>query len=282
MSYRFKERRTPSTIKAKASFPFLKGKLGAEADLTKTLTDASGGTQGLVQRLLSLCEGHEVSLNQIPRIIPGLGYTDTLSKEALLRAMTPELVDQFANTFGVTHEWMDGTSKELYQRLFCYESPRVLFDFLDEHSETLSEYFPLRLLATKGAFDRERSSHELALVAVHEKEITPEFTFQWFTIFGDSWIWSHPKARLRLKALARALWLSTDQVSIPIIETSYQKVKAVREGKLIPFDILHGKGTRLDRRLEDYALTASESQIARETDEVEAVLACSKEYLAKI
>jgi hypothetical protein len=276
MSYNIQERRTASAVKGKFSFPFLKGKIDVEGDFTKTLTDSTGGAAGIAKRLCELCNAHGVSLSQLPRIVPEIRYPDVKNTDALLESLTPQVVDSIAKTFGISSDWLDGTSESIYQTLWCYKAPENLFHFIKENQKTLSEPFPLRLLSTKNAFDRERSSHELALVAVHEKEITPDFSFQWYTIFEDSWIWSHPPARLHLKALARTLWFSKN-ISIPIITTKLRTIEAVREGKLVPHAALNAPRKR--EHLEDYALTAKESLIALETDEVENVITLVKTYV---
>jgi len=275
MSYQIREKRTARGIKGKLKLPFLKGSAELEGEFAKSLTDSTGGVDGLAKRLLFLWDAHGLALSQVPRIHPSMCYTDTLNSEALLKVLTPELLDEVSKTFGVTTDWLEGTSKELYQTQWCYQAPENFFQFITENKGSLAKPFPFRLLSTESALDRKQSSHELALVAVHKKEISSDFVLQWYTVFGDSWIWSHPPSRLQLKAMARALWL-TKMISTPIITSKRGTIEAVREGQMVPHEAMQSPMRR--EHLEDYALTRDDSLIAKETDEVDAVIALADTY----
>lgn len=252
-------------------------KLKGEHSYEPVLTDSNGGVFGLVDRIKVLCDEHSVSLTELPKFFSQITYADCSSDDKLLNALTPDIVQTIADTFGVQAEWLIGTSDKIYDIFSCYKDARVLFDFLNQNRKTLG-YFPLHIVASKDAFDRETSGNDIALVVKLRLNHPAAGEHCRYVVCGDGWKWSHLPCRLQLKAMARLLYFSPANITIPIHITSRKTVLAIYDGKMIPHQFLQQSPLRV--RLEDYALDAEESLNARETGEVAAVkrLSASEAY----
>ena len=86
----------------------------------------------------------------------------------------------------------------------------------------------------------------------------------------DEWDWSYPPCRIQLKAMSRVLNRRYREV-VPLYRVSSKDFTAVAEGRCIPKRLMRNSPVT-DPSLEDYAPTAEESRVAKETEELPFVL----------
>jgi hypothetical protein len=100
----------------------------------------------LATRFIALFESHGVHRTQIPEFFDhGLGIPSCASDDELLKRLTPEIINDVVKLFGVNKEWLEGSSKEIYDIPNFYKHPekfeRYLIEFLENTSaEKLSAY----------------------------------------------------------------------------------------------------------------------------------------------
>lgn len=234
----------------------------------------------LCTRFLSLFADHGISQTQIPRFLPQLTLADLGSPDRLLAALTPQTLDQTAHLFGVNVAWLEGAEDCIYPSLATYKEPQLLLNHLSkiQHSDAWANQVgsPLRILATTTNLDyRNKGMQELAPVLVEPIAELGEETIYRYHVYQDGFDWSHAPARIELKAIAHAAWMPSHN-PIPIYPVSPRQMAELLEGRLIPRHLLkHSLIT--SPSLEDYVMPAEASVVAKETDELPAVLAYKAE-----
>lgn len=230
------------------------------------------------ERFLKIFGDHGVQVAQIPRFLPQVTLDMLLETkaEALLPALIPDVLDQTAALFGVRRDWLDGADSRMYEVRYCYKQPELLF-------EHLAQLRASGLSAPIFAFysGKPRSGHvpdfdQLALVVAEKIGAWGEDERYRYYPYGDAWAWRHAPCRIQLKAMARLLYRELRR-SIPLYQVSSAVLKAVTQGECVPRPYI-GKQTITDPALEDYALSANESAVAKEIEELPRVL----NYMEKV
>lgn len=233
----------------------------------------------VTKRFLQVFADHGVAVPQIPRIVPELKLCDFRTPESLLASLSIEVLDRVSAIFGIRRQWLDGVGDEIYERRHCYKAPQVfLEDFASLNGlcggrPNLSSL----ILTTERQLDYRSDRQQFLVPVLVEDVVALDDTFiQRFHVYQDGFDWGYAPTRIQLKALARVLFKRSGVVS-PIYGVSVDEMQALLAGKVVPRDFVRGAWIT-SPSLEDYALTREESAVAKECEEIPAVLDYIKEY----
>lgn len=231
----------------------------------------------VAQRFIQAFYDHGVQPSQIPRLLPQIKLDDLKSEEALLSALTPEVLDQAAHFFGIRSEWLEGVDDKIYECRSCYKQPELFFEHLatlrsDEHGNF---WFPIRAISVNKNLDcGNPNSQPLALVLVEFIAWLGDERICRYHVYWDGWDWSYAPTRIQLKAMVRmASYMSP---TVPIFTAKLDEVEKIIKGELIPRKIVDRGGLVTDPSLEDYSLNGG--GIAKEVDELPAVFSYIEEH----
>lgn len=227
----------------------------------------------VAQRFLQVFHGHGLQAAQIPRLLPQIKLDDLKSEEALLAALTHELLDQAATLFGIRSSWLEGVDDRIYEWLSCYKQPEVFFEnlaLLNRGANDFDDFYVQTLVTTK-KLDMNDPSQQLLVVIVVEKiaELGDQRVYR-YHVYGDGWDWGYYPTRIQLKAMARLLNKKFGK-TMPIYTAKLADLENIREGKQIPKSCLGGCLIS-DPSLEDYAMSKEEHFHAKEIAELPDVL----------
>jgi hypothetical protein len=224
----------------------------------------------VARRFLKLFNDHGVAETQIQQFLPQIALDKLHTQEALVGALTNDLLNQAAELFKIRREWLDGVDDRIYEYRSCYKDPQRFFEELASVKEEY-DFFPVRALYTgrqlDGLDDREQP---LALLLVEKLREIGEEEICRYIIFYDSWDWPHPPCRIQLKAITRVMDRVLHKV-VPMYAVEPAILEEVREGKRIPRHCLRGS-LLTEPSLKDYALSPEESRVDKECEELPAVL----------
>lgn len=224
------------------------------------------------RRFLKVFEDHGVRPTQIPRFLPEITLSQ-LEPNSLLDVLSDGLLARAAELLAIRREWLEGADDRIYAHRSCYQSPSSFFE--DLCAIRLDPYsFPVRALyCGKPTQEQERP---LGLILVERiGEIGDEDIFR-YRVYADAWDWSHFTSRIQLKAMARIVNLKLGK-PVPLYEVSSKILTEIRDGKRVPRAALQGC-LLTDPSLEDFGLSEEESGVAKETDELPAVLNYIREH----
>lgn len=225
-------------------------------------------------RFCQIFQDHGVERSQIPRLIPQINLGDLKSDEALLAALTPEILDQAARLFGIRIEWLEGVDDEIYEYRSCYKEPELFLDLLTSikgSSDSEMPRFPLRVLVSSKQLDSKADREQLLVPVVLEKiaDLGDEPIFR-YNIFNDGFNWGYEPGRIQLKAMVRMVYKVLGS-PVPLMVIKPADLRSVLGCKKISRKFLNGCLVT-NPSLEDFALTSQESGVATEVDEMPKVL----------
>lgn len=222
----------------------------------------------VAKRIVEAFNKHGIETTQIPRICPMLTLESLATTEKLLCAITPEVVDSVARLFGIRSQWIEGVDDEVYEYLGTYKAPEELLKRLSELHYPPGERmnFPLRVLTTHKLLDRTADEYQVLVPVLFEPiaELGAEIIYR-YHVYRDGFDWNHTTSRIELKAIARIIFTKL-HTPVPLYVISPQEMERVLEGQTIPRDLFRG-ALITDPSLEDYAIPANRSCVAKETDE---------------
>lgn len=226
---------------------------------------------GIASRFLQVFASHGLQPGHIPRLIPSLRYSDLTNEQALLSALTPELVDAVGKLFGVRPEWIVGIDECKYETAYCYKSPQRLFDVLDGLVEAPS--LPLLAISTVKVLDKNSCvPQRVELVTVEKVTTLGDTEVHRYRPFADGWDWSHAGCRIQLKAMVRSFGRP-----VPLYKVTIEQMEAFYSGQIFPQALVSGPRIT-DPSLEDYALSSAESHVSKEGEEIPLVLRYLSEH----
>lgn len=233
----------------------------------------------VAKRFIKAFEDHGIEPNQIPRLLPNVPFSALLFESALLEFITPEVLDQVAQLFGIRAEWLEGVDDRIYEYQAYYKEPEILLKHLAAIVvvKKVQLTFPLRILTTDKWLDRGKGHCGYMIPVLVEKiiDIGEEPAYR-YHVYQDGVDWSHLPARIELKAIARIVRKKLGVV-IPLHVITDKEMNEVLEGRLIPHKLLNGCQIT-NPSLEDFVMTADESMVAKEVDELPDVLAYIQEH----
>lgn len=227
----------------------------------------------IVRRFIQVFADHGVEPPQIPRLLPSIKLDDLQSPENLLSALTPEILDQTAKLFGIRVQWLEGIDDEIYEYRGCYKHPKYLFEHLADLgiAPEIPLTFPLRVLTNTKRLDRNNPSQQLLAPFLVEKiaELGDESIYR-YHIYRDEFNWGYEPSRIQLKAMTRVICQAYRTVA-PLYVVSDAELRNILDGKVVPRKhLLHSCIT--SPSLEDYCETREESLVAKEIEELPAVM----------
>lgn len=233
----------------------------------------------VAERFLQAFEDHSVAVSQIPRFLPQLRLDQLGDTQALLAALTPQILCETAKMFGIRREWLEGKGTQLYNSFYCYKSPDLFIDELLSLKLPDHGKFPLRVLcADNRLMSTNRREQLLALVFVEQIGTLDEEDDDLcrYRICGDHWDWSYLPARIQLKAMAR---LVSEEFGSPIslLVVKPDVLEKVRSGQIVPGKVM-SRQTLTEPCFEDFALSPTESRQAKDCEELPAVLGYMKQH----
>jgi hypothetical protein len=102
-----------------------------KAPSEKETKQAEDLPENIATRLVALFESHGVHRNQIPEFFGhGLNISSCASDEKLLDKITPEIIHDAVVLFGVNKDWLEGSSKEIYDIRNFYKHPEEFEHYL--------------------------------------------------------------------------------------------------------------------------------------------------------
>jgi len=227
---------------------------------------------GVPERFIKLFQYHGVAVSQIPRLVPAVSLEQLLSHEKLLSALTPQVIQKTAELFRIRREWLEGTSAEAYENLWCYKHPERFFEEI-KTMDVKGVHFPVVALCTDPNFDAKRYKRQSMVLVLRERcADLGERQVLRYRIFNDEMDWSYWKCRIQIKAMIRLLEPLESFSVVPLFCVSEKELEAVESGCHIPHRIL-AKAKRLhDVSLEDFSLFPDESAVSKAGEELPHVL----------
>jgi hypothetical protein len=254
-------------------------------NIDKLLQSIAGKTKNnpvnvVAQRFLQAFRDHGVEAAQIPRLLHPIKLDDLQSVEALLAALTPDVLDQTSLLFGIRSQWLEGVDDEIYEYRHCYKHPELFFEVLAElrsRSNDDCSRFPLRILSSSKNLDCNDDREQMLVPILFEKiaELGDEWIYRYY-IFNDGWNWGYKPSRIQLKAMVRMV-CNVLHTPVPLVVIGPAELQKVLDRKKIPRVYLDGY-LITNPSLEDFALTLEESLAAKEMDEIPEVLRYIEEY----
>jgi hypothetical protein len=230
----------------------------------------AGPAAGVARRFLNLFRDHGIAETQIQQFLPQITLEKLRTQETLIGALTKDVLDNAAKLFEIRGEWLDGVDDRIYEYRSCYKAPQRFFkDLANCNLDTDS--FPVRALydgkPLDGGADRRQP---LVLLLVEKLRDLGDEEICRYIVYHDSWNWRHPPCRIQLKAMVRIMDRILHKV-VPLYAVKPEILEQVLQGKRIPSHCLSGP-LITDPSLEDYALSTAESRVAKECEELPAVL----------
>lgn len=231
----------------------------------------------LAKRFLHLFDAHNVDHSQIPRLIPGIAYGDLAPYRRLIDTLTPAVVDATAQLFGVRRQWLEGLDDLVLHPYWDHGDPKqVLTRLAGVVAATLDAgnclgRFPLRVLTTSMTLAPESSERQWLLPVIVEpvsdSEDCPAYRCQ---VSGDYYDWTDSQSRIKLKAITWLAWHRL-RITVPLFQVSHDEFDSIRGGMAVPTIVLRS-GLTTEPSLEDFIQTPKEGRVAKEADELPAVL----------
>lgn len=242
--------------------------------LRKLFKPRSGASISLMaERFLHVFEANKIEASHIPRLIPQIRYDDLESPSKLLPALTPAVIDATAKLFGVRSQWLEGVDETVYESFWDTRNPKAFLThfapaFALDNPEV---WYPLRVLTTSMRLDRLSPTEQLLFPVIVETLTRigddPIYRCRTCSTYFD---WTDPRSRMELKAITLLVYRHL-KTPIPLIQVTPEEMERLTDGVAIPAVVLR-KTVITKPSLEDYVLTSDESGVAKETDELPAVL----------
>jgi hypothetical protein len=238
--------------------------------LIRRLFSRPGPAAAVPKRFLELFGAHGVSVPQIQRLLPEVRLDQLSDQKALLGALTNEVLDKTAELLGVQRSWLDGGTDRIYAPVCWYKRPKRFFRDLAEMPPDRVD-FPVRAFYDVRRLDASRDTAQpLALVLAERiAELGQDDVYR-YRPCADLWQWSHPPARIQLKAMARLVDLELGH-PVPLYRISPTALERIVEGMLVPRACTRSTPIT-SPSLEDYGLAPEESVQSKESEELPHVL----------
>lgn len=222
----------------------------------------------VAQRFLQVFLDHGVAPAQIPHLLDEVSLASLRSPEELLKVLTPSALEATAALFGVQRKWLEGVTNTIYPPIHVYQDLPAFLTLLPREDSTPLRA-PIRALCSDTPNFQAKQDQIIALVIVEQAATLGEDVIPRFRVLNDPWNWSYEPTRIQLKAMARLTFGKYGP--IPLYQVSPKRLQGIIDGDAVPNEI-NGNSLITNPSLEDYALSATESVVAREVSELSAVL----------
>jgi hypothetical protein len=230
----------------------------------------------LAERFLHLFDAHNVHRSQIPRLIRQIRPADLQSEARLLEALTVDVIDATSQLFGVRREWLEGVDDLMFYPLWDRGNPMSVLHRLacvvaSAGVESSLSRFPLRVLTTSKILNP-ALTHQQWLLPVIVEPVSDfvESPVNRCWVSEDHFDWTNSQSRLELKAIT---WLILHRLKtqVPLFQVSQEELSSINMGMAIPSIVLRAP-LMSDPSLEDFVMSHKGSRVAKETEELPAVL----------
>jgi hypothetical protein len=243
--------------------------------LWKRFSSKDNRTIMVAERFLKIFQDHDVAITQIPRLIPELSLDQLNNAEALRPALTPKILQQTAELFGIKLEWLEGITNQIYDYDYCYKAPWRLL----EHIRTLKVDgldYPMAVFCRTKKINYAKGQGQAVVLVLREKIAQfDEKTIYRYHIY-DEFDWGYWKSRIQLKAMVRILGAKFQIPVIPMYQVDKKILREIESGRAVPIQY-YGRVTT-DPSLEDYTYSPEESAVSKESDELPTVFRYIKAY----
>ena len=242
-----------------------------------------------------LCEpfaAHGLESAHLPRFFKEMNapftiaLTDTASDGTWLRWLDEVKLNWLAATFGLRREWLDGEDADVHEPPHFDKDPALFW-------KTVCDLVPpaassKRFWSPEAYFIRDRNGKGwtnrgnfdvYVVLAIPLLQVSGErIIFRYLTDFTP-YPWNYTRTRIQLRAWARLLCLGRRFV-IRGCEMSVDDAAKLASNSMFLRELLEDqtKLRRVDWHPDDYALSATESAVAKETDSMPQVLEFLREH----
>lgn len=188
----------------------------------------------LVTRLLALLKAHGIHKNDLPALFPGIfSYHICSSHEAILKAITPQIIERIVTTFGINKDWLLGSSNQIYS---VKSFDRNLSE-LEEHIQSLQieagdrQIYAYLLTPDKTGVYRDFDT--VVIIAEPILKISNRNIYKYHFIGG--WVFNYWRSRVYVAASCALLMKHDFSVINRLVPLSYIK-DILSETKLMDYD----------------------------------------------
>ncbi|MFT7009534.1 MAG: hypothetical protein ACJAXJ_004083 [Colwellia sp.] len=211
-----------------------------KAPSEKEIKQAEVIPETIATRLVALFESHGVHRNQIPEFFGhGLEISSCASDEKLIEKITPEIINDAVVLFGVNKDWLEGSSKEIYDIPDFYKHPERFKHYLVELLKSKSaDRFSSYVLTSN---EKLVGAHYDALFVIAEPigEINQREIYKYHLL--GRWVIKYWKNRAYFAACCALLHKHELFAGGKIVENSW--LNRVYEGKqLLEYDFTERQG----------------------------------------
>lgn len=230
--------------------------------------------QTIAKRFDQLLESHHLNGAELLNLVPtewGWNLSTVENSTQISKAMQAEYFSWFASTFQVNESWLKGSEEQAVKPFGGYKHLETLGMTLREQGWVNAE-LKMTILAEEYTGQNEPLGRYLIAFSKPIAELDREKTIYKHVLFEHVWRWDHLPCRFETKATARWYSMILMQLgSIPIVPVNRKDFE-----QLIKLKILLGKFVTLESggydHFEERVMKPTESQIAIETEEIEAVI----------
>jgi hypothetical protein len=207
-----------------------------KAPSEKEIKQAEVIPETIATRLVALFESHGVHRNQIPEFFRhGLDIPTCASDEKLLEKITPEIIHDAVVLFGVNKDWLEGSSKEIYDIPDFYKHPEEFEHYLVELLKNTSKdkLFAYALTSTPNKKLMNEDDDSLFVIAESIGEINQREIYKYHLL--GRWGIHYWKSRAYFTACCALLYKHGISVAGKVVERHW--LTDIDEGhKLLDYD----------------------------------------------
>src|SRR5664279_2669903 len=143
----------------------------------------------VVERVLKVFQDHGVAIPEIPRLIPQIRLEQLQSLEALLPALTNDVIAKVVELFQIQRAWLDGTQDRMYELRWCGKAPLQFFRVLAALQPD-NMIYPVIAFCCDSMLDMKRRNEQPIVIALAEKcaDLDGKAIISFRTL-NDRWRW---------------------------------------------------------------------------------------------
>jgi hypothetical protein len=190
-----------------------------KAPSEKQTKQAEDIPESIATRLVALFESHGVHRNQIPEFFGhDLDISSCASDEKLLDKITPEIIHDAVELFGVNKDWLEGSSKEIYDIRNFYKHPEEFEHYLVELLKNTSKdkLFAYALTSTPNKKLMNKDDDSLFVIAESIGEINQREIYKYHLL--GRWGIHYWKSRAYFTACCALLYKHGISVAGKVVE----------------------------------------------------------------
>lgn len=219
---------------------------------------------------------HGIEIAEIPEL-PGfqnITLHDLHSDEALLHKLSPDLLHETADKFGIRIEWLRSGDPAMYQHRHWYKGS--IKDFFEDLKEVDFEttYDPFIVITTHEKLDVHSPEYQPFLLVLRKHLATLDEKDVYKYLMETVWDWHHPPCRLQAKALATQYYKLTHR-TVTMYTVDQATFQQIADGYIPPGEDL-ARNYKIS--FEEYGALELAYMEPYEQDEFDAVVSTIKEY----